>query len=129
MRLSLPNITSTLILHLADFPQASNRTPKQRVFMKRVASGEPTPLVTLFGISRLRATDPNPLNLHFRYLQMNERLGWFIRSGFATRLLTEWISYVGIQGEEVGNNALKVSDSEHSSLVWLTQFTVNGLAC
>ena len=107
---------------------AKTLSMKQRVFMKRVASGEPTPLVTLFGIPRLRAIDPNPLTLHFRYLQMNERLGWFIRSGFATRLLTERISYVGIQGEEVGNNALKVSNSEHSSLVWLTQFTVNGLA-
>ena len=42
------------------------------------------------------------------------------------RLLTERISYVVIQVEEVGNNVLKVSDSEIYLLVWLTQTILIG---
>jgi hypothetical protein len=67
--------------------------------MKRVTPGEPTSFVTLFGILRLRATGPIPRILYFLHPQM----------------------------AKVGRIALKVSDSEHCPLVWLTQTILIGL--
>jgi hypothetical protein len=56
---------------------------------------------------------------------MNERLGWLTRCGKNPPPLTERTSHVKDEGEEEGQIALKVSDSENRFLVWLTQTSLN----
>ena len=83
--------------------------------------------VTLFGILRLRTRVPVSRIPHLPHLQMDERLDKPARFGDTAVLLAERILHLKDEGKEVGGNALKVSDSEHRPLVWLTQTIVIGL--
>jgi hypothetical protein len=95
--------------------------------MKRVTPGEPTSFVTLFGILRLRATGPIPRILYFLHPQMAEKLSRSTKTVRDPRPLTKSILHDEDVVKKVGRIALKVSDSEHCPLVWLTQTILIGL--
>ena len=93
--------------------------------MKRVSAGEPISFVTLFGILRLRATDSIPQISHFLHLQITEKVSPSAKTGRNQQPLTERAFHDEGEVKVASRIALKVSDSEHCSLVWLTQNNLN----